>query len=196
MAAQSWSASPERRRRVVVTGIGPVTPIGAGVEAFWDALLAGRSGITPIEHIDASQLPVKIAGEIHDFDPEAWMSPKEIKRTDRGAAGLIVPASSPMPVAASGKPGRWPGRMLVWGGQRDAVSMAGACSVRPGLPAGRRPRRARRPSCGLSEGPSADEVLLVLGSYTAMFWGLGGRSIRIAFSHVKLEKRRRVPESH
>jgi len=83
MAAQSRSASPERRRRVVVTGIGPVTPIGAGVEAFWDALLAGRSGITPIEHIDASQLPVKIAGEIHDFDPEAWMSPKEIKRTDR-----------------------------------------------------------------------------------------------------------------
>ena len=73
MAAQSRSASPERRRRVVVTGIGPVTPIGAGVEAFWDALLAGRSGITPIEHVDASQLPVKIAGEIHDFDPEAWI---------------------------------------------------------------------------------------------------------------------------
>jgi len=90
MAAQSRSASPERRRRVVVTGIGPVTPIGAGVEAFWDALLAGRSGITPIEHIDASQLPVKIAGEIHDFDPEAWMSPKEIKRTDRAVHFAIA----------------------------------------------------------------------------------------------------------
>ena len=90
MAAQSRSASPERRRRVVVTGIGPVTPIGAGVEAFWDALLAGRSGITPIEHIDASQLPVKIAGEIHDFDPEAWMSLKEIKRTDRAVHFAIA----------------------------------------------------------------------------------------------------------
>src|SRR5205807_5527900 len=48
------------------------------------------SGITPIEHIDASQVPVKIAGEIHDFDPEAWMSPKEIKRTDRAVHFAIA----------------------------------------------------------------------------------------------------------
>ena len=73
------------RRRVVVTGIGAVTPIGAGVESFWDALLAGRSGISPISNIDASTLPVKIAGEIHDFVADEWMSPKEVKRTDRAA---------------------------------------------------------------------------------------------------------------
>jgi 3-oxoacyl-[acyl-carrier-protein] synthase II len=80
------------RRRVVVTGIGPVTPIGAGVGPFWEALLAGRSGVSPIEHIDASELPVKIAGEIHDFNAEEWMSPKEIKRSDR-AVHFAVAAS-------------------------------------------------------------------------------------------------------
>jgi 3-oxoacyl-[acyl-carrier-protein] synthase II len=71
------------RRRVVVTGIGAVTPVGTGVEEVWKALLAGRSGISRIENIDASTLPVKIAGEIHDFVPEDWMSAKDVKRSDR-----------------------------------------------------------------------------------------------------------------
>jgi 3-oxoacyl-[acyl-carrier-protein] synthase II len=83
MAPVRRSPPAQDRRRVVVTGIGAVTPIGAGVEPFWEALLAGRSGISPIENIDASALPVKIGGEIHDFRAEQWMSPKEVKRTDR-----------------------------------------------------------------------------------------------------------------
>ena len=52
------------RRRVVVTGMGVVSPVGIGVDAFWNALLAGKSGVTPITEFDATDFPVKIAGEV------------------------------------------------------------------------------------------------------------------------------------
>jgi 3-oxoacyl-[acyl-carrier-protein] synthase II len=70
-------------RRVVVTGIGPVTPVGIGVEDFWEKLTSGHSGVSLIRHFDAEGMPVRIAGEIHDFNPEDWLTPKEVKRTDR-----------------------------------------------------------------------------------------------------------------
>jgi 3-oxoacyl-[acyl-carrier-protein] synthase II len=79
-------------RRIVVTGIGPVSPVGIGVEAFWESLLAGRSGIKRIENFDPSGLPVQIAGEIRDFDPEQAMSPKEARRTDRVAHFAVAAA--------------------------------------------------------------------------------------------------------
>jgi len=69
--------------RVVVTGIGPVTPVGIGVEEFWTGLTTGRNGIGPIERFDASDLPVHLAGDVRDFDPSPWMDAKEIRRTDR-----------------------------------------------------------------------------------------------------------------
>jgi 3-oxoacyl-[acyl-carrier-protein] synthase II len=69
--------------RVVVTGFGPVTPVGVGVDAFWKRLNAGRSGIDRIQNFDASGLPVQIAGEVREFSPEEWMTAKEVKRTDR-----------------------------------------------------------------------------------------------------------------
>ncbi|HZD78503.1 MAG TPA: beta-ketoacyl-ACP synthase II [Actinomycetota bacterium] len=75
------SASPSRR--VVVTGIGPVTPIGTGVDEFWTGATAGRNGIRPISRFDASDLPVKLAGEVQDFDVSRWLDPKEARRTDR-----------------------------------------------------------------------------------------------------------------
>ena len=71
------------RRRVVVTGIGPVTPVGTGRQAFWDSLVAGRSGIGPVTRFDASELPVRIAGEVEDLDPTAFMDRKGARRTDR-----------------------------------------------------------------------------------------------------------------
>jgi 3-oxoacyl-[acyl-carrier-protein] synthase II len=72
------------RRRVVVTGIGPVTPVGVGVDRFWSSLIEGRSGIVPLTAIDSSQLAIKIGGQVpDDFDPTEWMSPKEVRRTDR-----------------------------------------------------------------------------------------------------------------
>jgi len=68
---------------VVVTGMGVVAPNGNDVEAFWDAIINGRSGIGPITHFDASEHKVKIAGEAKDFDPLSILEPKEVRRTDR-----------------------------------------------------------------------------------------------------------------
>ena len=70
-------------RRVVVTGLGAVTPIGIGKDAFWQALLAGKSGIGPITRFDATDFSTKIAGEVQDFDPSLYIDKKEAKRMDR-----------------------------------------------------------------------------------------------------------------
>ena len=71
------------RRRVVVTGLGVVAPNGNTVDAFWEALTEGRSGIGPITRFDTSDQKVRIAGELKDFDPEEVMDRKEIRRLDR-----------------------------------------------------------------------------------------------------------------
>ncbi|HET9552058.1 MAG TPA: beta-ketoacyl-ACP synthase II [Anaeromyxobacteraceae bacterium] len=71
------------RRRVVVTGLGLVSPVGIGVEASWQALVAGKSGIGPITHFDASTFPTRIAGEVKGFEPGDFMDRKEARRNDR-----------------------------------------------------------------------------------------------------------------
>jgi 3-oxoacyl-[acyl-carrier-protein] synthase II len=70
-------------RKVVVTGIGPVTPVGVGRTDFWDGLVSGRSGLGEVTQFDASDFPVRIAGEVTDFDPTEWMDRKAARRTDR-----------------------------------------------------------------------------------------------------------------
>jgi 3-oxoacyl-[acyl-carrier-protein] synthase II len=69
-------------RRVVITGIGLLTPLGNDVSSNWENLLAGRSGIAPIAHFDASALPVRFAGEVRGFDPATYIDKKDIKRMD------------------------------------------------------------------------------------------------------------------
>jgi len=69
-------------RRVVVTGLGIVSPVGIGLDASWAAILAGRSGIGPITRFDASGFPVRIVGEVKDFDVTKWLSAKEARRYD------------------------------------------------------------------------------------------------------------------
>lgn len=71
------------RPRVVVTGMGVVTPCGTGLERTWASLIEGRSGIAPIQSFEASQFATRFAGEVRDFEPEKWMDPKEIRRSDR-----------------------------------------------------------------------------------------------------------------
>jgi 3-oxoacyl-[acyl-carrier-protein] synthase II len=69
-------------RRVVITGIGLVTPLGVGTQASWEAALAGKSGVGPITRFDAKDLPCRIAGEVKGFDPLKWMDKKEERRND------------------------------------------------------------------------------------------------------------------
>ena len=71
------------RRRVVVTGLGAVTPLGVGVEATWKQATSGVSGIGMIEQFDTSNVKVKIGGECNDFDPENFMPRKDARRMDR-----------------------------------------------------------------------------------------------------------------
>jgi 3-oxoacyl-[acyl-carrier-protein] synthase II len=70
------------RRRVVVTGLGAVSPIGNTVSDAWENLIAGRSGIGPITRFDASLLSARIGGEVRNFDVSAYLSPKEARRMD------------------------------------------------------------------------------------------------------------------
>jgi 3-oxoacyl-[acyl-carrier-protein] synthase II len=76
-------------RRVAITGVGAVTPVGNDAKATWEALLAGRSGIDEIRAFDASDFPVRIAGEVKDFDPAA-----------RRRASSTARSSSPSPPRA------------------------------------------------------------------------------------------------
>lgn len=69
-------------RRIVVTGMGAVTPIGTGIEEFWSALLAGKSGVGPLTKFDTTDYTTKIAAEVKDFDPEQYMERKDAKRMD------------------------------------------------------------------------------------------------------------------
>ena len=69
-------------RRVVVTGVGLVSPLGIGTKANWEALVAGRSGIGPITRFDASQFSARIAGEVKQFDPLQFIEKKDVKKMD------------------------------------------------------------------------------------------------------------------
>lgn len=93
------------QRRVVITGMGAVTSLGMGAEHFWQAIKAGKSGITPIERINVADLPTRIGAEIKEFDASEFIEKKEMKRMDRfaqyavAATGLAV-AHSRLDVAA------------------------------------------------------------------------------------------------
>jgi 3-oxoacyl-[acyl-carrier-protein] synthase II len=71
------------KRRVAITGLGVVSPLGIGKEANWAGICGGRSGIGQITTFDATAYPARIAGEVKNFDPTAFLSDKEVRRTDR-----------------------------------------------------------------------------------------------------------------
>jgi 3-oxoacyl-[acyl-carrier-protein] synthase II len=80
-------------RRVVVTGVGAVTPLGLGAEPSWEAMRAGRSGIDRITLFDPSAYSSRIAGEVKGFDPSAWMEPREARHCDRFTQFAIAAAA-------------------------------------------------------------------------------------------------------
>lgn len=79
-----------KQRRVVVTGMGVVTPIGDNTDVFYNNLLEGVSGISEIETFDCAQFPTKIAGEIKSFSPDGWVSPKLSRRADKFTLYLLT----------------------------------------------------------------------------------------------------------
>ena len=90
----------ENRRRVVVTGLGAMTPLGLTMEETWEGLLAGRSGVGPITQFDASELPVRIAGEIKGFDPGQYINFKEARRMSRCSQVAVATAQQALSDAA------------------------------------------------------------------------------------------------
>ncbi|HEY6245103.1 MAG TPA: beta-ketoacyl synthase N-terminal-like domain-containing protein, partial [Pyrinomonadaceae bacterium] len=86
------SARYKQLRRVAITGMGCVTPIGIGRETYWSALCKGESGVRRIEAFDVSNVPVKIAAEVQGFDWEAQLNPKDRKH---------VPRTVPLALAAA-----------------------------------------------------------------------------------------------
>ncbi len=80
------------KERVVITGLGAITPLGIGIDKFWEGQMAGRSGVSLITRFDTTNYPVKIAGEVRDFDPADFMEKKEAKRMDRFAQYAVATA--------------------------------------------------------------------------------------------------------
>ncbi len=80
-------------RRVVITGMGAVTPIGNNVESFWEGIKSGKCGIDTVTHFDASGFKTQIAGEVKDFDPTEYMEKKEARKMDRYTQLAVVAAS-------------------------------------------------------------------------------------------------------
>lgn len=77
-------------RRVAVTGMGAITPIGSGVDSFWEGLLAGRSGVGPITLFDAGHHKVRIAAEVSDYRPTDHFEPRQVRRLDRYTQFFLV----------------------------------------------------------------------------------------------------------
>jgi 3-oxoacyl-[acyl-carrier-protein] synthase II len=105
------------RPRVVVTGIGAVTPVGIGVDDFWAGITSGRNGIGLITQFPTDDLPVKVAGEVDAFDPAAYLGPKEVRRTDHVVQFALASAS------------------LAWAdaGEPEIVSERGGCIFATGI---------------------------------------------------------------
>ena len=94
------------RRRIVITGLGAVTVLGASAAQLWEGLLAGRSGVRRITQFDASMMPCQIAGEIPDFNVDDYMDRKESRRVARSAQ--ISLAAATMAIKQAGLPDKMP----------------------------------------------------------------------------------------
>ena len=84
--------SMSNERSIVITGIGVVSPIGVGKKAFWEALLAGKSGTKKISCFDADTYPTRVAGEVSDFDPVDFITQKDVRRMDRSSQMILASA--------------------------------------------------------------------------------------------------------
>jgi 3-oxoacyl-[acyl-carrier-protein] synthase II len=99
-------SAPDGRRRVVITGVGMITPLGNDVETTWSNLIAGKSGTGPITHVDTADYAVHVAAELKDFDPTVWIDRKQAHRMDKFSqmslfAARMAEADSGIDIAAA-----------------------------------------------------------------------------------------------
>ncbi len=128
----------EKRRRVVITGLGAVSPVGNTLEETWTSLVQGKSGAGPITLFDASQYPTRIAAEVKNFDPSPYLSPKELKHTDRFVQLAVASAKQAVADAKLEISKEDPFRVGVWIG----TGMGGLGTIEEGY----RDFQARGPS--------------------------------------------------
>ena len=112
-------------RRVAITGVGAVTPLGNDAASTWAAALEGRSGIAEISAFDTSNLPVRIAGEVKDFDPTGAASPKDLRKLDRNVVFALAAAKEALADAGTNgfRPTIHCGQLLVPARPRRALSV-------------------------------------------------------------------------
>ncbi len=112
--------------RVVITGMGAITPLGLSVEEMWQGLLAGKSGIGPVSRFDSSELRTHIAAEVRNFDPNNYMDRKETRRLDLRRWWLVAnrPARRWWPGSDVHVPARWSCWRVV-GAKRPAAKSCG-----------------------------------------------------------------------
>jgi 3-oxoacyl-[acyl-carrier-protein] synthase II len=94
--------SSNNRRHVVITGIGPVTPVGTGVDDVWPAIVSGTNGVRIIQGPGADEFVTKLGGQVQDFRAEDWLSPRDVKRADR--IGHLAVASAKLAWRDAGDP--------------------------------------------------------------------------------------------
>ena len=116
-----------RVRRVVVTGLGAVTPLGCGVPMYWRRLVAGESGVRPITLFDADSLGSRIAGEVPDFDPSGVLDRKEVRRNDRTTQLALVATREALDDA--GLPGRLEGSLAEQTGILMSSGLGGTATL-------------------------------------------------------------------
>jgi 3-oxoacyl-[acyl-carrier-protein] synthase II len=114
-------------RRVVVTGMGAVTPLGNDVATFWRRLVAGESGVRTIQSFDPSRVDSKVAGEVVDFDPSAVLDRKEVRRNDRYTQFVLVAGREAM--ADAGLPARLDGELADRAGAIVGSGMGGSITM-------------------------------------------------------------------
>ncbi len=95
------------KRRVVITGMAAITPIGTGLSAFWDGLISGKSGVGPITQFDSTDFTTKIAAEVKEFDPTDFMDRKDARRMDRFTQFAIAGAHMAVADATLGDDVNW-----------------------------------------------------------------------------------------
>src|SRR5215204_1313390 len=173
-------------RRVAVTGLGAITPIGLDAPSTWEAAVAGESGIDFIQAFDATQFPVQIAGEVKGFDPSAVAPAKEARRMDRNvlvdsasgqiaiSLGLRGPNYAPVSACATGSHAVGEGAELIRRGDADAVLaggteacihpliLAGFCAMRGLVAEDEDPTKASRPFDATRAGFVMSEAACIL----------------------------------